>query len=84
LLSIRLKRMGQTHRPFYRLVVSDSRKRPTSSTIEEVGHYDPGEEPSRISMNLERVDYWLSVGARPSGQVSHLIELARKDAAQAE
>ena len=77
MLSIRLKRMGQKHRPFYRLVVSDSRNRPGGANVEEVGYYDPQKEPSLIHMDMDRVDYWLSVGARPSSQVSNLIKVAR-------
>lgn len=77
MLAIRLKRIGQKHRPFYRLVVSDSRNRPTGSNVEEVGTYDPQKEPSQIHLDLERVDYWLSVGARPSAQVSNIIRVAR-------
>ena len=83
MLSIRLKRMGQTHRPLYRLVVSDSRKRPTGSCVEEVGHYDPNQDPSSINVNLERIDYWLSVGAKPSSQVENLIKIVREGAKSA-
>jgi small subunit ribosomal protein S16 len=78
LLSIRLKRMGQKHRPLYRLVVSDSRNRPTGTCVEEVGNYDPNQDPSSINLNLERIDYWLSVGAKPSSQVTNLIKIARE------
>ena len=80
MLSIRLKRIGQKHRPFYRLVVSDSRNRPGGTNVEEVGYYDPQKDPSLIHMELNRVDYWLSVGARPSSQVSNLIKIARTQA----
>jgi small subunit ribosomal protein S16 len=75
-----LKRIGQKHRPFYRLVVSDSRNRPGGTNVEEVGTYDPQKEPSQIHMELSRVDYWLSVGAKPSSQVSNLIKIARTQA----
>ncbi len=80
MLSIRLKRMGQIHRPYYRLVVSDSRNRPGGPNVEEVGHYDPLPNPSEIQLNMERVDYWLQRGARPSSQVAKLIALSRKSA----
>jgi small subunit ribosomal protein S16 len=80
LLSIRLKRMGRKHRPYYRLVVSDSRNRTTGSNIDEVGHYDPLPNPSKITINMERVDYWLSKGAKPSGTVAKLIAITRKGA----
>lgn len=78
MLSIRLKRMGQRHRPLYRLVVSDSRNRPTGACVEEVGNYDPNQDPSSINLNLERIDYWLSVGAKPSSQVANLIKIVRE------
>ena len=48
MVKIRLRRMGSRHRPFYRVVVSDSRKVPTSAVIEEVGHYDPCKDPAVI------------------------------------
>jgi small subunit ribosomal protein S16 len=69
--------MGQTHRPFYRIVVSDSRKRPTGRNVDEIGTYNPLPDPSEIKVNLERADYWLARGARPSAQVAKLIDLAR-------
>jgi len=77
LLSIRLKRMGQKHRPVYRLVVSDSRNRPGGKNVDEVGTYNPLPDPSDIHVDLERVDYWLSRGARPSVQVGKVIGIAR-------
>lgn len=77
MLSIRLKRIGQKHRPFYRLVVSDSRNRPGGRNVEEVGTYDPLPDPSAIQLQMDRVDYWLSRGARPSSQVEKIIVVAR-------
>ena len=78
MLAIRLKRIGRKHRPFYRLVVSDSRNRPGGRNVDEVGIYDPLPDPSEIRVNLERVDYWLARGAQPSAQVNKLIALSRK------
>ncbi len=80
MLSIRLKRMGRTHRPYYRLVVSDSRNRTSGANVDEVGHYDPLPNPSKIDINMERVDYWLGKGAKPSATVAKLIALSRKNA----
>ncbi len=77
MLSIRLKRIGQKHRPFYRLVVSDSRNRPGGTNVEEVGTYDPLPNPSKFDLNMARIDYWLSRGARPSVQVAKIISLAK-------
>jgi small subunit ribosomal protein S16 len=72
--------MGRTHRPYYRLVVSDSRNRPGGQNVDEVGRYDPLPNPSEIQLNLERVDYWLQRGAKPSSQVANLIAISRKTA----
>ena len=78
MLSIRLKRMGRKHSPCYRLVVSDSRNRPGGRNVDEVGIYNPLPNPSEIKVNLERVDFWLARGAKPSVQVGKLIAISRK------
>ncbi|MEW6758720.1 MAG: 30S ribosomal protein S16 [Acidobacteriota bacterium] len=80
MLAIRLKRIGRKHRPYYRLVVSDSRNRPGGKNVDEVGHYDPLPDPSELKVDLQRVDYWLARGARPSAQVARLIAITRKSA----
>ncbi|MBV7364030.1 30S ribosomal protein S16 [Actinomycetaceae bacterium TAE3-ERU4] len=72
---IRLKRMGKIRAPFYRVVVVDSRKKRDGRVIEEVGKYNPMETPSLIQIESERVQYWLGVGAQPSDQVKHLLDL---------
>ena len=77
MLKIRLRRMGSRHRPFYRVVVSDSRRVPRASALEEVGYYDPRKTPATLSMNVERVDYWMSHGAQPSNTVKKLVARAR-------
>lgn len=73
---IRMKRMGRTHRPFFRVCVMDSRNPRDGKAIEEVGHYDPmvRDKSQRTKLNLERIDYWLSVGAQPSPKVAVLIK----------
>lgn len=63
---IRLKRMGATHRPFYRVIVADSRSPRDGRFIETLGTYDPLPDPSIINLKEDRVRYWLSVGAQPS------------------
>lgn len=75
-VKIRMKRLGRRHRPFYRICVMDSRKPRDGKAIEEVGHYDPmlADKSKRVEMNLERVDYWLSVGAQASDNVATLIK----------
>jgi small subunit ribosomal protein S16 len=81
MLKIRLRRMGARNAPFYRVVVSDSRRTPTASAVEELGHYDPRRQPSEIRIDRARVDYWTARGARLSDTVEKL--LARKPAAGA-
>ena len=73
MLKIRLRRMGSTHRPFYRVVVSDSRKTPTASAIDEVGYYDPRSEPETIKIDGERVEHWVQRGAQMSPTVKKLL-----------
>ena len=80
MLKIRLRRMGSRHRPFYRVVVSDSRRVPRASALEEVGYYDPRKTPATLQMNVERVDYWMSHGAQPSDTVKKLMARARSEA----
>ncbi|WP_300362942.1 30S ribosomal protein S16 [Hydrogenimonas sp.] len=69
---IRLTRMGRKKRPFYRIVVTDSRKRRDSGWIESIGYYDPMTEPATVKLDEERYNYWLSVGAQPSERVKKL------------
>ncbi|MEM6793308.1 MAG: 30S ribosomal protein S16 [Acidobacteriota bacterium] len=83
MLKIRLRRMGSRHRPFYRVVVSDSRRTPLSSALDEIGFYDPRKQPSMIELNLERVDHWVSRGAQPSDTVKRLVAKARRAEAAA-
>ena len=74
-VKIRLKRMGRTHRPFYRVCAMDARSPRDGRVIEELGHYDPmvRETDARAILNGERIDYWLGVGAQPSDKVKVLI-----------
>ncbi len=69
---IRLTRMGRNKKPFYRIVVTDSRKRRDSGWIESIGYYNPVSEPKVLKIDEERYNYWLSVGAKPSERVSKL------------
>ncbi|QDT02504.1 30S ribosomal protein S16 [Rubripirellula lacrimiformis] len=73
---IRLKKMGRTHRPFYRVVAMDQRSPRDGRVIEELGTYDPmcPETDARVTLKGERVDYWLGVGAQPSEKVGVLIK----------
>ncbi|GGD36364.1 30S ribosomal protein S16 [Malaciobacter pacificus] len=69
---IRLTRMGRNKKPFYRIVVTDSRKRRDSGWIESIGYYNPVVEPKVLKLDEERYNYWLSVGAKPSEKVKKL------------
>ena len=73
-VKIRLLRMGKIRNPQYRIVVADSRTKRDGRAIEFVGLYHPKEEPSRIEVNSERVQHWLSVGAQPSEAVQRILE----------
>ena len=72
---IRLMRMGKIRTPFFRVVVTDSRKARNGLSIEEIGRYVPGQEPSLIEINSERAQYWLGVGAQPSEAVAALLKV---------
>ncbi len=74
-VTIRLKRMGRLHRPFFRITAVDRRKKRDGDVIEELGHYDPiHKDPTKqLSINRERIQYWLGVGAQPSETVHSLL-----------
>jgi small subunit ribosomal protein S16 len=67
--------MGKIRTPFFRVVVTDSRKARNGLSIEEIGRYVPGQEPSLIEINSERAQYWLGVGAQPSEAVAALLKV---------
>ena len=70
---IRLRRAGSKKRPFFRVVVTDSRAARDSSFVEILGHYNPRTRPAVVQVDKARVDYWLSKGAQPSDSVRTLI-----------
>jgi small subunit ribosomal protein S16 len=72
---IRLMRMGKIRTPFFRVVVTDARKARNGLSIEEIGRYVPGQDPSIIEINSERALYWLGVGAQPSEAVEALLKV---------
>jgi small subunit ribosomal protein S16 len=78
---IRLRRQGNRNRPFYKVVVTDKRNPRDGKFIEEIGSYDPAGKNQETPIDLERVDYWLSHGAKASDRVQKLIEKARASAA---
>ena len=72
---LRLKRMGRTHRPFYRLNAMDQRSPRDGRVIEDLGWFDPiAPEDKQLNLKADRVDYWLSVGAQPSQTVKGLLK----------
>jgi len=73
LVKIRLKRMGTTKRPVYRLVVADSRSPRDGRFIEAIGFYDPLPSPAVVRIDTERVQLWLKRGARPSDSARQLL-----------
>ncbi len=83
MVKIRLARFGRKKRPFYRIVVTDSRKRRDSGWIEVVGYYNPLTNPKTIEMDMDRVNYWLGVGAQMSDRVSKLKKIYEERMANA-
>ena len=77
MVRLRLTRMGRKKKPFYRVVAADSRSPRDGRCIEQLGYYDPMKDPADLKIDLERVDYWIGVGARPSETVASLIKKAR-------
>jgi small subunit ribosomal protein S16 len=74
MLKIRLRRGGSTHAPYYRIVVSDSLKTPTASTVEQIGFYNPGTKPAQFEIDKARVEYWTGKGAKLSETVRSLLK----------
>ncbi len=76
MVKIRLTRLGAHKRPFYRIIVADSRARRNGPFIEILGTYDPLKEPSEIIINLEKAKLWLQQGAQPTDTVKKLMQRA--------
>lgn len=74
-VKIKLKRLGKIRSPHYRIIVADARTKRDGRAIEEIGIYHPMENPSRIEVDSERAQYWLSVGAQPTEPVAHILKL---------
>ena len=75
-VKIRLKKMGRTHRPFFRVCAMDQRAPRDGRVIEQLGTYDPmvPDTDARAILNGERINYWLSVGAQPTPKVATLLK----------
>ncbi len=74
MLAIRLRRTGSTKRPYYRVVVTDSRAWRDGRFVEVLGHYDPRRNPAVVKIDAERAQYWMKRGARPSETVKSLLK----------
>lgn len=73
MVTIRLRRAGSKKRPYFRVVVTDSRAASASRFVEILGHYNPRSKPALVDVDKTRVDYWLGKGAQPSDSVRTLI-----------
>lgn len=81
MLSIRLRKAGRSKRPYYRVVVTDSRSPRDGRFVEVIGHYDPRVNPAAFDIDRDRAEHWLKCGARPSDTVRSLLKRARSAAA---
>ena len=76
MVKIRLRRMGAKKAPFYRIVVADSRYPRDGRFIEEIGTYDPRQDPAAINIDVERAQAWIKTGAQPTDTVRDLLKKA--------
>ena len=76
MVKIRLRRMGAKKRPFYRIVVADSRSPRDGRSIEEVGTYNPLTDPAEVTVKVDRVQEWIKNGAQPTETVRALLKKA--------
>ncbi|MEY5144850.1 MAG: hypothetical protein RL745_217, partial [Actinomycetota bacterium] len=74
-VKIKLKRLGKKRNPQYRIVIADSRTARGGRAIEEIGIYQPKQEPSLIRVDSERAQYWLGVGAQPTEAVEAILKV---------
>jgi small subunit ribosomal protein S16 len=80
MLVIRLRRAGSKKRPFFRVVVTDSRAARDSSFVEVLGHYNPRTTPETLTLKRDRLEHWLKAGAQPSDTVRTLVHRAPVEA----
>jgi small subunit ribosomal protein S16 len=74
MLAIRLRRAGSKNRPFFRVVVTESRSARDGRFVEVLGHYNPRTKPETVEVDRERLAHWLNAGARPSDTVRTLVD----------
>ncbi len=79
-LRIKLARGGSTHNPIYRIVIGEARGKRDGRFVERIGTYAPKSPREQLIIKLDRVDYWVSVGAKPTDTVRSLINKARREA----
>src|SRR3954467_3101590 len=82
-VSIRLRREGSLNRPYYKVVVADSRSPRDGKFIEIIGTYDPKKTGHNSTLKMDRIDHWISKGAQPSDTVRSLIKKSKKQTAAA-
>jgi small subunit ribosomal protein S16 len=73
MLAIRMRRIGAKKRPYFRIVVTDTRSAPESDFVEALGFYDPRSKPETLKVDRKRLAYWLEAGARPTDTVRTLV-----------
>jgi small subunit ribosomal protein S16 len=83
MLAIRLRRTGSTKRPYYRVVVADSREPRDGRFVEVLGHYDPRRDPAVVKIDADRAQYWIGKGARPSDTVRSMLKKQKKAGTEA-
>ena len=76
MLTIRLRRMGSTKKPYFRVVVTEARSARDSSFVENLGTYAPRSKPAQVNLNKARIEHWLNVGAQPTDTVRALLRKA--------
>ncbi len=77
MVKIRLRRMGAKKAPYYRIVVADSRFPHDGRFIEEIGTYDPNNDSNKLTVDVERANYWIGKGAQPTETVRSLLKKAQ-------
>ena len=80
-LKIRLSRVGTKNVPHYRVVVAEERSRRDGDAVEQLGYYNPRAKGNPMTIKLDRVDYWVSKGAKPTATMHSMIKRARRAAA---
>jgi small subunit ribosomal protein S16 len=76
LVKIRLTRKGAKKKPFYRVIVTESRNRRDGPFLEIIGTYDPMTDPSEVKIDTERAKYWIGCGAQPTSVVKKLLKIS--------